>query len=146
MIKCIYISIHLFICIFVYVLGSIDVLTLGSLCYSRRARLDLLLFSKWRRKDHFLFAILFYNFIYKNILNLKQFPVKMDFRPSKSCCLSSIVFLFVLLSLEFAFCVHLPYIKTTFNESVIGNVSKDNDNLWMYEYTRREGNVSMLLL
>lgn len=70
----------------------------------------------------------------------------MNFRAYKSCSFCTRVLLVALICLELAVSVPLPYTKTTFNETVYGNVSKDNDNLWMYEYTRRKGIVSILLL
>lgn len=57
-------------------------------------------------------------------------------------------FLVVLvLSPEFSFVesVHLYYETKSFNETVSGNVSKDNDNLWKYEYTRSNTTVSKAL-
>lgn len=67
--------------------------------------------------------------------------MELPFQTRFSWCIFLVV---LVLSSEFSFveAVHLNYVKKSFNETVTGNVSKDNDNLWKYEYTRSNTTVS----
>jgi hypothetical protein len=67
----------------------------------------------------------------------------MELPCKKGFSLTSLLAVLVLTSeILFAVGIHLPYGNKTFNETVYGSVSRDDDDLWKYEYTRSKNTVS----